>query len=304
MKFGENLKYLRKSKKMSQEDLAEKVGVSRQSVSKWETSEAYPEMYNILCLCDIFHCHINDLVHEDFTDIDSLEEEIIMNVVKFKKEKQKKMKGLSKAIYVIARISQIVTIMGIAISTFMLVAVPFIGNKIEITDDKIKMFDEVYSYSVTNDNLIVIDTKDESNLEIRVNSVENLNEFVEDHSTTNLIISIEFMILCLTVTLVFTYILLKHLEKLFVNIHNGDTPFTLDNINYIKKIALFLILIYVFPYITGLLFQTITGIYLDITLEVMDIVFILIIISLSYIFEYGYQIQLDSKGKMYGEENE
>lgn len=37
MKFGENLKYLRKSKKMSQEDLAEKVGVSRQSVSKWET---------------------------------------------------------------------------------------------------------------------------------------------------------------------------------------------------------------------------------------------------------------------------
>lgn len=37
MKFGDNLRYLRKSKKLSQEDLAEKVGVSRQSVSKWET---------------------------------------------------------------------------------------------------------------------------------------------------------------------------------------------------------------------------------------------------------------------------
>lgn len=37
MKFGENLKNLRKSKKLSQEDLAEKMHVSRQSVSKWET---------------------------------------------------------------------------------------------------------------------------------------------------------------------------------------------------------------------------------------------------------------------------
>lgn len=37
MKFGDNLRNLRKSKKLSQENLAEKVNVSRQSVSKWET---------------------------------------------------------------------------------------------------------------------------------------------------------------------------------------------------------------------------------------------------------------------------
>lgn len=36
MKFGENLKNLRKTKNFSQEKLAEKIGVSRQSVSKWE----------------------------------------------------------------------------------------------------------------------------------------------------------------------------------------------------------------------------------------------------------------------------
>ena len=65
MKFGENLRNLRKSKKISQEKLAEKVGVSRQSVSKWETGEAYPEMNNILVLCSIFHCNINDLVNEN-----------------------------------------------------------------------------------------------------------------------------------------------------------------------------------------------------------------------------------------------
>ena len=43
MNFGENLRLLRKNSKMSQEVLAEKLGVSRQSVSKWEVGSAYPE---------------------------------------------------------------------------------------------------------------------------------------------------------------------------------------------------------------------------------------------------------------------
>lgn len=86
MKFGDNLRNLRKSKKLSQEDLAEKMNVSRQSVSKWETGDAYPEINNILELCKIFHCHINNLVNDSIIDIDLLDEEIKMNVVKFKKE--------------------------------------------------------------------------------------------------------------------------------------------------------------------------------------------------------------------------
>lgn len=44
MKFGENLKLIRKSMKISQEELADKLGVSRQSVSKWETVENYPSI--------------------------------------------------------------------------------------------------------------------------------------------------------------------------------------------------------------------------------------------------------------------
>ena len=88
MKFGDNLKLIRKNKKMSQEQLAEKMNVSRQSVSKWETGEAYPEMNNILELCKIFNCKINDLVHTDMTDISSLDEEIVMSVVKFNEKKQ------------------------------------------------------------------------------------------------------------------------------------------------------------------------------------------------------------------------
>ena len=77
---------------MSQEELAEKVNVTRQSVSKWENGESYPEMNNILELCKIFNCKLNDLVHAEMTDISSLDEEIVMNVVKFNEKKQKEVK--------------------------------------------------------------------------------------------------------------------------------------------------------------------------------------------------------------------
>lgn len=107
MKFGENLYNLRKANKMSQEKLAEKMKVTRQSVSKWENGESYPEMQKIMSICNIFHCKINDLVHEDMLDIDSLDEDIKMSVVKFKEEKQTKIKAISKAIYFIARIGKI-----------------------------------------------------------------------------------------------------------------------------------------------------------------------------------------------------
>ena len=71
MKFGENLYNLRKKQKISQEKLAEKIGVSRQSVSKWENGTAYPEMNRIFELCKIFHCKLNDLVNDNILDFNS-----------------------------------------------------------------------------------------------------------------------------------------------------------------------------------------------------------------------------------------
>jgi len=64
MKFGENLYNLRKAAKMSQEKLAEKMEVTRQSVSKWENGESYPEMEKIMKLCDVFHCELGYLLGE------------------------------------------------------------------------------------------------------------------------------------------------------------------------------------------------------------------------------------------------
>lgn len=65
MTFGENLQFLRKRLSMTQEDLAEKMEVSRQSVSKWESNAAYPETETILRLCDLFHCDMDTLLRGD-----------------------------------------------------------------------------------------------------------------------------------------------------------------------------------------------------------------------------------------------
>ena len=103
MKFGENLYILRKKQKISQEKLAEKIGVSRQSVSKWENGTAYPEMNRIFELCKIFHCKLNDLVNDNILDFDSLDKEVKMSVVKFNKEKQNKLKIVSKTISIFSK---------------------------------------------------------------------------------------------------------------------------------------------------------------------------------------------------------
>ena len=68
MFLGANLPYLRKTNgNLTQEKLAEKVGVSRQTVSKWESGEAYPEIPKLMDLCDIFHCTLDDLLRKDLT---------------------------------------------------------------------------------------------------------------------------------------------------------------------------------------------------------------------------------------------
>ena len=50
MSFGENLQEVRRKNRLSQEELAEMLGVSRQAVSKWELGEGYPEVEKLLVL--------------------------------------------------------------------------------------------------------------------------------------------------------------------------------------------------------------------------------------------------------------
>ncbi len=69
MSFSEKLVQLRKSNKMSQEALAELLDVTRQSVSKWESGQTYPEMDKLLAMCKIFKCSLDDLTNDEVTTV-------------------------------------------------------------------------------------------------------------------------------------------------------------------------------------------------------------------------------------------
>lgn len=65
MIFGEKLKSERKNKGWSQEELAEKLFVSRQSVSKWENGQNYPSIEIIIKVSDLFGVTIDELLRSD-----------------------------------------------------------------------------------------------------------------------------------------------------------------------------------------------------------------------------------------------
>lgn len=65
MNFSEKLKEIRKNAGLSQEQLAEKIGVSRQAVTKWETGKGLPDIENIVIISEIFKTTLDELVSAD-----------------------------------------------------------------------------------------------------------------------------------------------------------------------------------------------------------------------------------------------
>ncbi len=60
-----NLRYLRNRHGLSQEEVAEKIGVSRQSVAKWENGDSLPDILKCEALADLYNVSLNDLVRYD-----------------------------------------------------------------------------------------------------------------------------------------------------------------------------------------------------------------------------------------------
>ena len=74
--FGEKLKKYRKERNLTQEVLAEKIGVSAQAISKWEKGECLPDVYNIKLLGRFYHMSIDTLL-----DIDDVGNEKIIDAI-------------------------------------------------------------------------------------------------------------------------------------------------------------------------------------------------------------------------------
>ena len=72
MNFSDNLIKLRKGKSWSQEDLAEKLGISRQAVSKWEVGTSKPDIDNIIKISKLFEVSIDELVNNEIVRTEAI----------------------------------------------------------------------------------------------------------------------------------------------------------------------------------------------------------------------------------------
>lgn len=65
MIIGEQLRRARQKHQLSQEQIAEMLGVSRQTISNWETSKSYPDIERVMRLAEIYHLSLDELLRGD-----------------------------------------------------------------------------------------------------------------------------------------------------------------------------------------------------------------------------------------------
>lgn len=151
IEIANRLVELRKKMNLSQEELAEKLGLSRQAVSKWERAEASPDTDNLICLAKIYNISLDDLLKTD-QPVDQLIQDVkeqspapesaqsVINIEIDSEEEVKSAASITHSIFaLLVTIAYIV--LGITLNTWgtlwmMFILIPVPGSIIEAIQQK------------------------------------------------------------------------------------------------------------------------------------------------------------------------
>ena len=97
IKIGKFISERRKSLKLTQVQLAEKLGITDRAVSKWETGKAMPDLSVMLSLCDLLGITVNDLLCGEVVTMDNYNKELENNLLEMIKQKEQADKRLLTA---------------------------------------------------------------------------------------------------------------------------------------------------------------------------------------------------------------
>lgn len=219
------------------------------------------------------------------------------------KDKQRKLKVLSKIIYIVAKIGKILTYIAIPFIVLGMVVIPILMNKIDIKNDRIILKDKGNSISIVEKNdKLTINVKDAKVAEVTsAKDISKIKDFFNNNSKGTIIASGETALGFALISIIIAIILLRQVEKLFKNINKNDTPFTYDNVDYIRRIAFLMIINIILPAIASAVIELILKVELNIHFGAYNLIEILALYVLVYVFEYGCKLQKDSKCKIYGE---
>ncbi len=122
MNFNERLIDLRKSKNLSQDELGEKIGVSRQTVSKWESAQSYPDFQRLVLLSDYYGLTLDELVKgvsvQDVRD-KNLSDEQVSSLYNDVEKAKKTALGLINTLAILGAVSIVAMIIFILLGVFL-----------------------------------------------------------------------------------------------------------------------------------------------------------------------------------------
>ena len=219
------------------------------------------------------------------------------------KDKQRKLKVLSKIIYIVAKIGKILTYIAIPFIVLGMVVIPILMNKIDIKNDRIILKDKGNSISIVEKNdKLTINVKDAKVAEVTsAKDISKIKDFFNNNSKGTIIAAGETALAFALISIIIAILLLRRVEKLFKNINKNDTPFTYDNVEHIRRIAFLMIINIILPAIASAVIELILKVDLNIHFGAYNLIEILSLYVLVYVFEYGCKLQKDSKCKIYGE---
>ena len=217
-------------------------------------------------------------------------------------KKQKRLKLFSKIVSIITIIGKIGCIIGVAGITIAMLVVPFCTSNIKVSNNTLKVFGEEIKYE-RDDNKIKLTHKNDSydvTGKTEVFALNSVLDYLEENNLSKVTLSAELVFVSVFVTLVILFFVFNNLKKVAKNIINNNTPFTMDNVTYIRKIGYYLIVLLVLPWITSIVVQLILNLNYTTSFNFVSLTLVLITFILSYIFEYGCKLQEKSDLKIYG----
>lgn len=217
----------------------------------------------------------------------------------FDKKKQNVIKTLSNVVYILAKVFKVFVIIGIVFSLFGMIITPAFIKNIDVSDDSINVFGYKISFENTSDDKIVIKHDNLKLVELGsedIYSKKIINEINEDNKS-KIFSFFELNLLVTTFTLMLSYFMLTYIEKLFMNIYKEDTPFTEENLSYVREILVLYIVCACIPIVSSLLSEAFFGYSNNNSSFPITLIFVLFVGV--YLFEYACILQKNSKLKMY-----
>jgi len=138
MSIEESIYELRKKNNLSQGDLASKLNVSRQSISKWETGQSIPDLKNIIKLSEIFNVTVDEIVKDK--NINEINEEISGKVKdNSKSAKHQRNKTLGYILMAIGALTSILSVLTIPGGILLAIPIFIFGAELVLIQKNVKL---------------------------------------------------------------------------------------------------------------------------------------------------------------------